>query len=263
LFKNNDEDVLRHTREKRKLYHMTNIKKISLLATSALAVLELGTTAPTVAHAADSTASVIFQPNTKPTNPVDPENPDNPFTPDKPATGENGPLSIDYVSDFNFGTQDITTKDATYSAALTSGKDSSGAPVTKPNYVQITDNTGSSLGWSLNVKQVAQLASGANALQGAQISLANLEAVTNSASNAVAPTVAGGINLIPGTVAKVTTADANQGEGTWVTRFGKDATEGASAVSLSVPGASVKKAATYTSTLQWTLSSTPDANNAI
>jgi hypothetical protein len=242
---------------------MTNTKKTVMFAAGALAVLTVSATTPVVVHAADTTASVVFQPNTKPTDPVDPENPDNPFTPDKPATGENGPLSIDYVSDFDFGTQSITTADETYHAALTAGKDATGASITKPNYVQITDNTGSSLGWSLNVKQVAQLASGTNDLKGAQISLSNLEAVTNSASNAVAPTVTSAFNLIPGTVTKVTTADANQGEGTWVTRFGKDSVEGADAVSLNVPGASVKKAATYTSTLQWTLTQTPDANKAI
>lgn len=242
---------------------MTNVKKSSMFAVSALAVLTLGATVPTVAYAADSTASVVFQPNTKPTDPVDPEDPDNPFTPDLPATGENGPLSIDYVSNFDFGTQNITTKDATYSAALTQGKDSTGATVEKPNFVQITDNTGESLGWSLNVTQLAQLANGANELKGAKISLSNLEAVSNSASNAIAPTVAGTFDLTPGTASKVTTADANQGEGTWVTRFGADATAGADAVKLSVPGASVKKAATYTSTLQWTLTQTPDANNAI
>lgn len=242
---------------------MVNVRKTSIFAVSTLGLLAFGATTPIVAHAADSTASVVFKANTKPTNPVDPENPDNPFTPDKPATGENGPLSIDYVSDFNFGTQDITTKDATYAAALTTGKDGSSASVSKPNFVQITDNTGESKGWSLNVKQVAQLANGSNALKGAQISLSKIMSVTNSASNAIAPTVSGDFSLTPGTVSKVTTAAAGQGEGTWVTRFGKDGTEGANAVQLSVPGASVKKAATYTSTLEWTLTQTPDANNAI
>jgi hypothetical protein len=242
---------------------MTNIKKSSMLAVSTLAVLALGTVTPTVAHAAESTASVAFEPSKLPTDPVDPENPDNPFTPDDPATGENGPLSIDYVSKFDFGTQSITTKDATYNATLTQGKNSTGATVEKPNFVQVTDNTGTSKGWSLAVTQLAQLTDGDDELKGAQISLSKLEAATQSASTATTPAVAGDFDLIPGETAKVTTADAGQGEGTWVTRFGTDATSGADAVKLSVPGASVKKATTYTSTLQWTLTQTPDANNAI
>lgn len=242
---------------------MVNISKTSLASVSALAVLAVGTALPAVAHADDSTASVTFQANTKPTTPVDPENPDNPFTPDQPATNDNGPLSIDFISNFNFGTQEITTKDAVYNAALTSGTDSTGAKTSKPNFVQVTDNTGTSKGWSLNVKQVAQLVNGTDSLQGAQISLSNLQAVSNSASNATSPTVSGNLTLTPGTAAKITTADVNQGEGTWVTRFGKDATEGTNSVQLSVPGASVKKATTYTSTLDWTLTQTPDAKNAL
>lgn len=243
---------------------MIRTNKATLAVASALSVLTIGTLAvPTSVYAADSTASVTFKANDNPTSPVDPENPDNPFTPDKPATGEKGPLSIDYVSDLNFGSQEITTKDATYNAALTSGKDASGAAKNTPNFAQITDNTGASLGWSLKVQQVQQLSSGNDELKGAQISFANLQAVTNSASNAIAPAVAPGIELVPGVDSPVTTAAANQGEGTWVTRFGKDATEGANAVQLSVPGASVKKATTYSSTLKWTLTQTPDSNNAI
>lgn len=241
-----------------------------MVAASALSVLAIGTATITASVSAanltssvDSKASVTFKANNNPTSPVDPENPDNPFTPDKPATGENGPLSIDYVSDLDFGSQEITTKDATYNAALTSGKDASGVTKNTPNFVQITDNTGASLGWSLNVQQVQQLSSANDQLKGAEISFTNLQAVTNSASNASAPSVAPGIKLIPGVDSPVTTAAANQGEGTWVTRFGKDATEAATSVQLSVPGASVKKATTYSSTLKWTLTQTPDSNNAI
>lgn len=53
---------------------------------------------------------------TPPVNPTDPTSPvtPNPTDPHQPGTG--GPLSLDYVSNFHFGTKVIQTADATYYA---------------------------------------------------------------------------------------------------------------------------------------------------
>jgi len=215
-----------------------------------------------------SNASVTFTTNTDPTNPVDPTNPDNPYVPDTPAQpGTPGPLSIDFASSLDFGSQKITSTNETYYAALTSGTDSTGAAKSVPNYVQVTDNTGSDQGWSLNVTQMDDLKNGTNALNGAQIAFTNGTAVTASASDAGLPTAATGFTLTKGAASIVTTAQAKQGEGTWVTRYG-DATTGATtsgdkAITLTVPGATTKRAGQYSTTLQWNLTQTPAANAAI
>ncbi|TYC50825.1 WxL domain-containing protein [Weissella muntiaci] len=209
-----------------------------------------------------SNATVTFTENTDPTDPVDPTDPDNPFEPENPAQpGTDGPLSIDYASSLDFGTQKITSVDKTYYAALTKGKDSEGADKSVPNYVQVTDNTGSNKGWELKVTQVGDFMNGSDALVGAQISFGSGNALTATNSNAGTPTATGSFDLVKDQEQVVTTAAADQGQGTWVTRYGNNETDGASAISLSVPGASTKNLGAYTTTLKWNLAQTPEIPN--
>lgn len=73
----------------------------------------------TIDDSTTSTAKITFEgTNTDPVTPVNPNDPDtpvdpnNPIDPDDPdnhGTGDNGPLSIDYVSNITFGTKDIAT----------------------------------------------------------------------------------------------------------------------------------------------------------
>ncbi len=217
--------------------------------------------AKTPSSQVNSNASVTFKANDNTVGPVDPTNPDSNFTPDNPnkPSNQKGPLSIDFVSVFNFGVQDITTNDKTYNAALVTGKNKSDTDsVDKPNYVQVTDNTGESLGWKLSVKQLDQLKNNSDELKGAQIKLSNLEAITSSSSNAIKPTTNSNVILVPGNAVPITTAEKGQGEGTWVTRFGSTAEQGKESVQLFVPGASVKKIGAYTASLEWSLNKTPD-----
>ncbi|MGX7738218.1 WxL domain-containing protein, partial [Enterococcus faecalis] len=60
-----------------------------------------------------------------------------------------------------------------------------------------------------------------------------------------------------GTEVELVKAEDGKGMGTWVYRFGKDATEGATAVKLNVPGKAIKLAKEYRTTLTWTLKSVP------
>lgn len=248
---------------------MMKLKNNVLLFSSLLTIAFLGKesnhkavnaeTAPS--SQVSSTATINFKANDAVVSPVDPTDPDSIFVPDSPNAPSNqkGPLSIDFVSTFNFGAQDITTKDKIYNAALVTGKKSTDTnSVEKPNYIQATDNTGESLGWGLSVKQLTQLKNNGSELSGAQIKLANITAITASESNAVKPIVSPNLILVPGNEVTVTTAKAGSGEGTWITRFGSDVTQAKSSVQLSVPGASVKKVGNYTATLQWTLNKTPD-----
>ncbi|QBO35037.1 WxL domain-containing protein [Periweissella cryptocerci] len=261
------------------------MKATKLIVTPLLATV-LVSLAPlaTIAHADTAgtygtTGQVTFVPSTDSsvTPPVDPTNPDpntpvvpvDPTDPTKPVTpGTAGPLSIDYVSSFNFGTQEITTKDMTYYA---SAQKFNGSDTSKPLYAQVTDNRGTDAGWSLTAN-ASNFSNGSGTsekvLTGAQISLANAGLETSTSSNALPPK-ASNTTLTPGTAVTVASASNGQGAGTWANSWGKDADltsvtdtngdtrDGDKAVSLSVPEGGNAKAQKYTSDITWTLSDTP------
>lgn len=196
------------------------------------------------------------------TNPVDPTNPGeviepvDPTDPDKEIEpGTAGPLSLDYASAFYFGENKITSKDEVYYAVAQKLKDGSD----RPNYVQVTDNRGTEAGWSLQVKQDGQFMSESNReLVGAMISFTNgqLDTISTSATPSFTKpsfdlTVAG-----TGVAENIVSAKDGEGAGTFVYRFGTDATK-ANSVSLSVPGTTTKLAETYATTLTWTLTDVP------
>lgn len=192
--------------------------------------------------------------------PVNPIDPDQPLDPDAEVTpGTGGPLSIGYVSEFDFGTQEISGETKTYNAKLDKVK-VGGEYVEVPNNVQVTDNRGNNAGWSLTVAQNGQLKDGsARNLDGAEIAITKGTAVTKTGTGVTAPTVNQTIKLNPnGTASTVMNATANQGMGQWVDKFGADNTAAADAVTLTVPGKSAKYAdSDYATTLTWTLSDTP------
>ena len=212
----------------------------------------------------DSNAIVKFKANESITGPVDPENPDpnttvepvDPTNPDgKPEPGTNGPLSIDFASSLDFGENVISTKDETYFAAAQKFKDGQ----EKPNYVQVTDNRGTEAGWKLSVKQNGQFVdSKGNELTGAKITFTN--GVVNTVSKSAIPSgVMPSFDLTAdgtGAVQNVVEAKAGEGAGTYVYKFGDDATK-AKSIKLEVPGATTKYAGEYKTTLTWTLSVVP------
>ncbi|EUJ39556.1 WxL domain-containing protein [Brochothrix campestris] len=235
-----------------------------------------------------SNAVVNFIQSTDPTLPVDPENPDpgtpvdpiDPTDPEGPNPGTPGPLSIDFASSLQFGTTKITTKDAVYNAyaqAITVA----GEQQYRPNYVQITDNRGTEVGWTLTVTQAKQLTSTAGKqLQGAVITLEQSEVKTITGSELAAPSqVAKTVVLQPEEAVPVMAANEGEGAGLWTAHFGnseKTLQEGSdlvpgeggaepseikvmrnTAVTLSVPGKSLKTEAEYRSQLNWTLAEVP------
>ena len=139
------------------------MKKITILLTGLL--LSSAVLGGLSANAATqpSNGVVNFETDNTPTPPVDPVDPDpnkpvdpvDPTDPNGPEPGTPGPLSIDYASSFDFGTQKISTQTHTYNAALQKYKN--GTPADGPNYVQVTDKTGLYTGWDLTVKQKKKL----------------------------------------------------------------------------------------------------------
>jgi hypothetical protein len=247
-----------------------------LKKTSAAFLLAL-TLAPVVATSISASAddityyskgSITFQEGTGTVNPVDPTNPTVPVNPTDPVNpitpGTDGPLSIDFASNWNFGTQDIAAQNATYYAqpqGLTSGD-----PV--PLYAQVSDRRGTFAGWSLSLTQLAQFKDGSgNQLTGAQLSFRGSGTTASTSQTAASGVQTVGFFLTPGTAQSLLSAKENEGTGTNTYSFGNmgqydssaiDGTTPASksAVQLSVLGGSMRKAA-YTTDLVWTLADTP------
>ena len=114
-----------------------------------------------------------------------------------------------------------------------------GAKSEVPNFVQVTDNRGTNAGWKLTVKQNDQFKTADDKeLTGATLTLKN--GTLNSAAGSKAPTAAQNIALTPGQASDITTAQEEEGMGTWTNSFGKSVEDAEKSVELSVPGKTKK-----------------------
>jgi len=210
-----------------------------------------------------SNADISFSQDTTITPPVNPTDPTSPVTPNptdphQPGTG--GPLSLDYVSNFHFGTKVIQTADAAYYAQLDQVQNSLSTLISVPNYAQVTDKRGLNLGWKLTVKQNGQFQTADTTpavLTNAQMSM--VAATPNSTELiALAPlTVPVTLDPTGASSSPVATAAVSTGMGTWTLAFGSGA-GAAQGVKLTVPNATTKLANNqYKTTLTWTLNDSP------
>lgn len=253
-----------HIEEKKERTIIMNTRALSLvgLATLGLAMVPVTAFADTPTSL-NSNAQISFQlDNTQkpPLDPTEPNNDDgslNTISPNDTVTGTGGPLSLDFVSSFNFGLQDISsvTKKYTASAQQYTKKNDS-TSVSGPNFAQVTDvRSGSAKGWTLTVKMAEDFKTqDGSTLDGAVISINNGRAVYgNDFKNA--------ISLVNSTIqlskddSIVMGAKANEGYGTWLYTMGTKGTAGSS-VTLTVPGSSPKSDEAYKTQLVWTLSDT-------
>ncbi|MFJ3332797.1 WxL domain-containing protein [Enterococcus sp. NPDC086594] len=205
----------------------------------------------------------------------DPDGPDVEINPDIPGT--TGPLSIIKVATMNFGTQVISNQDQTYSMVAemqqltgTEGEDNK---VPYVSFAQVQDVRGTNAGWDLQVS-LSNFTSNTqnNVLTGAEIEFVGSRIQYEGNNVANAPSAhAAGLTLSPTTGARsVMTASRGQGAGSssvvWGnraelnTQFEDEEIETVlnNAIQLSIPGSTAKDATTYTATLSWELTSTPD-----
>lgn len=225
----------------------------------------------------ESCVELIYTASENITPPVNPENPAfpvDPINPDgtQPKEGTGGPLSIDYVSSFDFGMNKISNKNQIYFAQAQHYYKSS---LVTPNFIQITDNRGNLNGWTLKVFEEKQFRttkpSKYEELKGASLSFLKPTLVTNG--DARRPISYEVIDLTPGTETTVAQAETGAGAGTWIVRWGgtddlftKKLSAGkkniekifTTSVSLYVPGDTPKEAADYRTKLTWILSELPD-----
>lgn len=227
-----------------------------------------------------SNATINFIPDIISIPPLDPENPDlsspiSPVNPDgtNPNPGTGGDLSIDFASSLSFGTQYASMSDQKYNAEPQ--QVSNGSPVA--NFVQISDQRLTYSGWILSVSQLAQFhlttidpnvtpESGTtdpgDYLTGTSINFSKgqvrgLSGQTGNPNMLVSSFSLNG----DGSQHTVLSASNTYGAGTWSYSFGDigDYSSTASPITLSIPGATPKRAAAYTTEIVWTLSDTPGA----
>lgn len=185
------------------------------------------------------------------TPPVDPTNPDNPNVPnpldptdpDNPGTGQDGPLSIDYVSNIKFGAHKITGKNIAYKA------------LNANPFVQVTDLRGSGDGWSLSAK-MTEFTSGNKVLRGATLAIKDGFVKAGSSSNiSLAPTKC---DVLFNNADSKTVMDAKDkgGRGTWLTVWsGTD--QANEAIQLNVIAGTPEANTEYKSSITWELEDAP------
>ena len=213
------------------------------------------------------TASTIVEEYIPPTivDPVDPLDPDKEVSPEnKPELPDDqGLLSIDFISQFNFGTQSISTSDKTYYAQPQRLLNEEGDVIEdkeRPNYIQVSDRRSEAdrVGWEISVVQNTQFTNGAgDELAGAQLRFMNQQLATAQGGSAPSIRTPEEVILIPGKKHILLTADEETGTGTWVYRFGNEESSDRS-VALDIPHSSNPTASVYQTKLIWELSSVPE-----
>lgn len=266
-----------HIEEKKERTIIMNTRALSLvgLATLGLAMVPVTAFADTPTSL-NSNAQISFQLDNTQKPPLDPTEPNNDdgslntispndtVTRNTPNAGTGGPLSLDFVSSFNFGLQDISSVTKKYTASAQQytkqNDDTSGTGTgTGPNFAQVTDvRSGSAKGWKLTVRMANDFKTkDGSTLDGAVISINNGRAVYGNDFKNTINTISSVNSTIQ--LSKddsiVMGAKANEGYGTWLYTMGTKGTAGSS-VTLTVPGSSPKSDEAYKTQLVWTLSDT-------
>lgn len=192
--------------------------------------------------------------------PVDPLDPDTQVNPENPPEidAEQGFVSLDFVSQFQFGTVGIRSETTTYDALpqkLLQPADPNDN--LRPNYVQVSDRRRENSGWTLRATLREPFESDeGHQLTGARILLDNIDVVTTRENVSEPPTHKQQAALTVGNAEIIAQVGANQGRGTWVQRFGDRDTMDQS-VKLEVPISATPQATRYSANILWELSFVP------
>ncbi|MDG4984173.1 WxL domain-containing protein [Lactococcus lactis] len=231
------------------------MKKAIMLSTSTLALLLVGASSVSAASVAEtqwnSTGTIAFTENT--TTPPDVTDPEVPGEPG--VDGTDGALAIDYASDLDFGTHEISASQETYYA----NPDSKAFSKPVAAFVEMHDLRGLGTGnnTQLTVTQLTQFNNGSSDLKGAALTFTSGTGA-NAGGGTYIPTSATNFTLTPGTAQDVMTTDGTVGQ--YLTSYGVASdykgTEEEGPISLSVPSGSAV-VGSYKATLQWDLTTAP------
>lgn len=196
-----------------------------------------------------------------PLDPLDPLDPEVEVSPENPPVlpEDQGLISIDFVSQFNFGEVPIQADGGTYGALPQRLLNEEGtAGEERPNFVQVSDRRDDNNGWELtaNLSEDGFRSTTGEPLRGARILLENTEMVTTSTNTSIEPFYRSTAILEPGNLRTLAVARNSEGRGTWIQRYGNQDTAGSS-VKLDVPAGANPTADKYEATIEWQLSFTP------
>lgn len=208
---------------------------------------------------------VIYRYEVISVTPVDPLQPEVEVDPEnKPELPDNqGLLSIDFVSSFNFGTQTISVQNQIYYAKPQRIFHSNETTYTfekRPNYVQISDRRSEDEqnGWQLAITQQGQFKTQeGRELEGASIQFTNQQLQTAQGGKEPELLQEEAVVLVPNMKQLLVKAASKTGTGTWVYRFG-DQHSANKSVLLEVPSGTNAEVASYTTIFVWELSTVPD-----
>lgn len=182
-----------------------------------------------------------------PTDPTEPFQPGiQPGDPSDDPTIDTGPLTLDYVSSLDFGSQPIESTVMIYESTII-----------RP-FIQVTDRRGTGAGWHVTA-QLSEFTDGTTAtLPGAILTLTNGSVISptyGSEPSAVDPVIlnAGGDAMI------VVNAGENEGLGSWITRWfpvNPSSPELNDSVTLQIP-AGAATVGNHVATITWTLYDAP------
>lgn len=221
------------------------MKKRFLLSAAIAGLFSVSALSPIAAETVSTETGITFTgDNTDPTSPVDPSNPNNPGT--EPGTGMAGPLSLDYVPELGFGSQSIKNQVETYEVE------------NLQPYIQVTDKRGSGAGWKVSASlSTFTNEAGTRSFSGV-LNFANGEVVSTTGNPSGAPTTSN-VAITSGDAEKklVGTTAADQGMGTWVTRWFPNAPVSKNdSIKLTVDTRGLAADA-YTADLNWIISNAP------
>lgn len=254
------------------------MKAKSLSALALVALVGAGVAAPSAALAVENPLAtegkIIFTQDEGPSNIVDPEIPgeelvDPDTDPDIVVNPDRGSFSIDAVTKYDFGTEqiDMFTANKVYKAKAVATSNSTG-DVSRGHFVQFTDKRAVADHTYQLTANMTAFSNGSSNIDGAFISFANGNLTSATTEAALFPSYEQAFSLNPGvdattagaSVAVVTNTNAAAGMGVFALEFGtgeNGSTTAAESVKLTVPNSNLLTASEYKATVTWTLSDTP------
>lgn len=181
---------------------------------------------------------------------VDPTGPVVEPTDPETETGNEGPLRIDMVPNFDFGIQKIGATSQAYPVIPGQNAELEDFKVA----AQVTDARGTGIGWNFEARISKEFtdAVASRTLDGAVLKLGTGELFTAADNATTIPSfVTAGMNLNDA-LQPVMTADTDEGLGNWAVVFSAPDT------TLTIPAGSY--AGSYTAEVEWVLSTTPDVD---
>lgn len=227
---------------------LTAIAGILLLGLTGLSTNALAA----VSSTANSTNHIVFEAGEEVTNPIDPTNPDNPnpsdpidpTDPTNPGTGNEGSLTIDYVSNIEFGTQKTASGTMIYHTQ------------NEHPFVQVTDKRGTGAGWNLAAKATEfKSADGSKVLKGAELTFKNGVLKTQTENISPAPQNKD-VTFSNSDAHVMMNAKEETGRGTWVDVFSGKLNDNEN-VQLKVLPGTADTNVDYTATINWELADAP------